>query len=404
MSEKQTVKFGDICREVKLTTKDPIADGYERYIGLEHLDSGSLKIKRWGMIAEDNPSFTRVFKKGHILFGRRRAYLKKAGIAEFDGICSGDIVVMEAKGNSKLGSLLPYIVQSEAFWGWAVKTSAGGLSPRTKFKDLSNFSFSERTDNEIKILGSALLALDKAQSNFRQFDSLAITFFECLVNSLTRYGTRKEKLKETNVGTIPCSWNVYPLKKLLVSGTKNGLYKGQEHYGIGLKMVYMGDMFHSSQITEDIIEQSVDVEAKELASFGLMKGDLLFARRSLTKEGAGLCCMFSGTDNSATFESSIIRARFDLRKVNPSYFNYFFRSKYGRWLMERIIQTVAASGITGSDLKEMALPVPSKDEQDEIAKVLDQISAILQQKKDNNQSHEVLMNCLVSQLVKPVDM
>ena len=78
MSEKQTVKFGDICREVKLTTKDPIADGYERYIGLEHLDSGSLKIKRWGMIAEDNPSFTRVFKKGHILFGKRRPYLKKA--------------------------------------------------------------------------------------------------------------------------------------------------------------------------------------------------------------------------------------------------------------------------------------------------------------------------------------
>lgn len=43
------------CREVKLTTKDPIVDGYECYIGLEHLDSGSLKIKRWGMIAEDNP-------------------------------------------------------------------------------------------------------------------------------------------------------------------------------------------------------------------------------------------------------------------------------------------------------------------------------------------------------------
>lgn len=77
MTDKQCVKFGDICREVKLTTKDPLADGYERYIGLEHLDSGSLKIKRWGMIAKDNPSFNRVFKKGNILFGKRRPYLKK---------------------------------------------------------------------------------------------------------------------------------------------------------------------------------------------------------------------------------------------------------------------------------------------------------------------------------------
>lgn len=90
MPAKQTIKFGDICREVKITTKDPIADGYDRYIGLEHLDSGSLKIKRWGMIAEDNPSFSRIFKKGHILIGKRRPYLRKAAIAEFDGICSGD--------------------------------------------------------------------------------------------------------------------------------------------------------------------------------------------------------------------------------------------------------------------------------------------------------------------------
>ena len=137
MTDKQTVKFGDICREVKLTTKDPIADGYERYIGLEHLDSGSLKIKRWGMIAEDNPSFTRVFKKGHILFGKRRPYLKKAAIAEFDGICSGDIIVMEPKEALEASGLLPFIIQGENFWTWAIQTSSGSLSPRTKFKSLA---------------------------------------------------------------------------------------------------------------------------------------------------------------------------------------------------------------------------------------------------------------------------
>ena len=132
--EYQEVKFGDICREVKLTTKDPITDGYDKYIGLEHLDSGSLKIKRWGLIAEDNPTFTRVFKKGHILIGKRRPYLKKAAIAEFDGICSGDIIVVEpAKNNEFLGKFLPFIIQSEKFWDHAIQTSSGSLSPRTKF-------------------------------------------------------------------------------------------------------------------------------------------------------------------------------------------------------------------------------------------------------------------------------
>ncbi|EKO3558161.1 hypothetical protein P0E96_002415 [Vibrio metschnikovii] len=148
MSEKQTVKFGDICREVKLTTKDPIADGYERYIGLEHLDSGSLKIKRWGIIEEDNPSFTRVFKKGHILFGKRRPYLKKAAIAEFDGICSGDIIVMEPTGGGIDPEIFPYICQSDDFWEFAVKNSSGSLSPRTKYAYLKNYELSKISVDE----------------------------------------------------------------------------------------------------------------------------------------------------------------------------------------------------------------------------------------------------------------
>lgn len=164
MSDKQVVKFGDICREVKVSTKDPIADGYERYIGLEHLDTGSLKIKRWGMIVEDNPSFTRVFKKGQILFGKRRPYLKKAAIAEFDGICSGDIIVMESTPNNLASNYLPFLVQSDPFWEWAIKTSSGSLSPRTKFKLLVDFVIGEYDPDRMKGLaavGNAILAIEE---------------------------------------------------------------------------------------------------------------------------------------------------------------------------------------------------------------------------------------------------
>ena len=65
--------------------------------------------------------------------------MKKAGIAEFDGICSGDIIVMESKKNDSFKPLVPYLIQSDRFWAWAVKNSAGGLSPRTKFKLLAEY-------------------------------------------------------------------------------------------------------------------------------------------------------------------------------------------------------------------------------------------------------------------------
>lgn len=137
----QMIRFGDIAQESKGSSKDPIADGYERYIGLEHMDSQSLRILRWGSIAEDNPTFSKTFKAGQILFGRRRAYLKKAAVPDFDGICSGDIIVIEPKGNLILPELLPFIIQSDVFFEWAIKHSAGGLSPRTKFKSLAEFKF-----------------------------------------------------------------------------------------------------------------------------------------------------------------------------------------------------------------------------------------------------------------------
>ncbi|WP_405128432.1 hypothetical protein [Pseudoalteromonas sp. PB2-1] len=182
MTDRQNVKFGDICREVKLTTKDPIADGYERYIGLEHLDSGSLKIKRWGMIAEDNPSFTRVFKKGHILFGKRRPYLKKAAIAEFDGICSGDIIVLCPKSSLLLDDLLPFIIQSDLLWNHAVKTSSGSLSPRTKFAELAKLELRLLQDKEqVRYLGT-LRAIESTLAQVEFVKNSAEILFQRLID------------------------------------------------------------------------------------------------------------------------------------------------------------------------------------------------------------------------------
>lgn len=107
-----------------------------RYIGLENIEPENFSIQGWGEIA-DGTTFTKRFAKKDVLFGKRRAYLKKAAIADFDGICSGDILVIRAKEKMILPGLLPFYISSDAFIQHAVSTSAGSLSPRTKWKDLS---------------------------------------------------------------------------------------------------------------------------------------------------------------------------------------------------------------------------------------------------------------------------
>lgn len=135
------VKFGDVVRLSKNRSQDPLADGIERYVGLEHLEPGDLRIRRWGNVA-DGVTFTSVFKPGQVLFGKRRAYQRKVAVADFSGVCSGDIYVLETKdAQVLLPELLPFICQTDAFFDHAVGTSAGSLSPRTNWTSLADFEF-----------------------------------------------------------------------------------------------------------------------------------------------------------------------------------------------------------------------------------------------------------------------
>ena len=130
------VKLGDVAREYKATVKD--ASGLP-IVGLEHLTPGEITLDRWDEGTEN--TFTKEFKKGQMLFGRRRAYLKKAALAPFDGVCSGDITVIEAIPGKILPDLLPFIIQNDLLFDYAVGKSAGSLSPRVKWIDLKDYEF-----------------------------------------------------------------------------------------------------------------------------------------------------------------------------------------------------------------------------------------------------------------------
>ena len=131
------VRLGEVAKESRETLR-----GSKRglpVVGLEHLEPGELSLTVWD--ADSENTFSKTFRKGQMLFGRRRAYLKKAAIAPFDGICSGDITVIEASTDRLMPELLPFIIQNDAFFTYAVGKSAGSLSPRAKWEHLQNFEF-----------------------------------------------------------------------------------------------------------------------------------------------------------------------------------------------------------------------------------------------------------------------
>ena len=172
-SDWTPVKFDDVVYEPKESVKDPLAAGIKHVVGLEHIDSEDIHLRRSANI-EDGTTFTKKFDIGDVLFGRRRAYLKKAAKADFPGICSGDIIVMRAKDNL-LPELLPFIVNNDKFFDFAIKHSAGGLSPRVKFKSLSEYEFHLPPKNiQAKLLELLSLCDQSVQSTSRLVDQLEI--------------------------------------------------------------------------------------------------------------------------------------------------------------------------------------------------------------------------------------
>jgi len=158
------VLLGDVAHERKETCK--VSKDEYPIVGLEHLISGEITLKTWDE-GSDN-SFTKMFRKGNVLFGRRRAYLKKAAVAPFDGICSGDITVIEADSDRILPELLPFIIQNDSLFEFAVGKSAGSLSPRVKWEYLKNYEFELPNMDKQKELAELLWAIDATKKSYQE--------------------------------------------------------------------------------------------------------------------------------------------------------------------------------------------------------------------------------------------
>jgi len=121
-------RFEQMALSVNDRVDDPRQAGVEYYVGLEHLDTDSIQIRRWG-VPEDVTATKLLFQPGDIIFGRRRAYQRKLGVAAFRGIASAHSLVLRAKPDVVLPEFLPFFMQSDEFMERAERISVGSLSP-----------------------------------------------------------------------------------------------------------------------------------------------------------------------------------------------------------------------------------------------------------------------------------
>lgn len=130
----RVVRLGEVV-ELRKGTVSPAEVPEARYVGLEHIDSGEIRIRRFGK-ASDTRSAKAIFHAGDILYGKLRPYLDKAALAEWDGVCSTDILVLIST-EAVDRTFAAYLMHTDFVLHHAIATTTGVNHPRTSWKSLS---------------------------------------------------------------------------------------------------------------------------------------------------------------------------------------------------------------------------------------------------------------------------
>ena len=238
-SDWQIVKFGDVVKQIKdRVDRDKV--GLKYYLGGEHFSNGELHVNGKGQIdgSSIGPAFHMRFKPGQMLLVSRNPHLRKAAIAEFEGICANTTYICEAISDHLIPEFLPFIMQSDIFWDSASMNKRGSTNPYLNWGDFARFEFSLPSKDEQKRIADILWEVDRIEQLYtnalKELSVLRTSHFaeKCFLNF------SQNSLR--NNTQVPNGWEVFSLKDCMheireksTFPHKHEIYLGLEHLPSG---------------------------------------------------------------------------------------------------------------------------------------------------------------------------
>ena len=341
-------RFDQVARECRTTFKGD-KNGMP-IVGLEHLVPNEMLVRDFEVDTEN--TFTKSFKQGQILFGRRRAYQQKAGVAQFDGICSGDITIIEAIPGKIEPNLLPFIVQNEQFFEHAVQGSAGSLSPRVKWEHLASYEIELPTMEKQRVLADKLWTAYRLKESYKKLlaatdEMVKSQFIEMFGNCL-----QVEKLSSLCDTFLDGDWieskdqSDEGIRLVQTGNVGNGIFKNKEE-----KCRFISDKtFDRLHCTE------------------IFSGDILVSR---LPDPIGRACMIpNGLGRMITaVDCSIIRLK---ESILPDFFIAYTMTPTYRAQINEVTTGTTRRRVSRANLGNVKVPVPPMEQQQQFVSIAHQ--------------------------------
>jgi type I restriction enzyme, S subunit len=378
---RRKFRFDEMATMVNDRVDDPSKANVDYYVGLEHLDSDSLTIRRWGSPRDVEATKLR-FRAGDIIFGRRRVYQRKLGVAHFNGICSAHAMVIRAKPEVALPEFLPFFMQSDLFMERAKEISVGSLSPTINWKSLALEEFVLPPLNEQRRLAKCLSASEWVAETMRRL----LTRHKLLRRAAIDAFTHNEAWPKVSIGDV-CDM-------------QNGkAFPGTSYDKNGIRLMRPGNLSESGYLTWEpskTVHLSPEWE-HQASEFVVTPGDVVMnlTAQSLEDGFMGRVCLTREGDRSLLNQRI---GRFCDWKPNviPEYiFRVFQSSRFEAYAVEMC---------EGSKVKHIFWPYIARytfrvapiQEQHAIVNLLRDIDTLLDQLTERAQAHRSVHHRLLA--------
>ena len=330
--------------------KKPAEEDRFTYLGLEHLDSGTLRVTRFG--TEVAPVGEKlVMHKGDVLFGKRRAYQKKVAIAPFDGIFSAHGMVLRPKEDVIDKDFFPLFISSDYFLDAAIKISVGSLSPTINWHDLKELEFELPDLAAQHKLAEILWSINDTMEAYKNL----ISATDELVKSqfMEQFGSYLGD--ETRCATVEQVCTVF---------ADGDWIESKDQADDGIRLIQTGNVGNGVYLDKGERARYIDEETfVRLNCTEVLPNDILISR--LPDPVGRACIIPDGLGKSITaVDCSIVRLK---SHVLPEFFVAY--------TMTTLYAAQIGSSVTGStrkrisrkNLGQVVIPTPDIDQQEQFA-------------------------------------
>ncbi len=378
------VTFGDIAQNIAVRI-DPAEATTDVYVGLEHLDPETLHLHQWGH-PSDVIGQKLVFKKGDVIFGRRRAYQRKLAVAEFGGICSAHAMVVRAKPEMILPEFLPFFLQSDMFMERAIEISVGSLSPTINWKTLRIQEFPLPPIKEQERIAEILWAADEA-----------VVRWDNVISGLES-AKKSVLIRHFGLSTIrDVPWKQRKLKD--VAKLQTGIAKGRKYSDnedlITLPYLRVANVKDGFLDLNELKEITVRIDEAE--RYGVRFGDVLLT------EGGDFDKLGRGTVWKEKIEPCLHQNHIFCVRTHPDflisdYLSYQTGSPYGKmYFLKCAKKTSNLASINSTQVKNFPVQLPPLDVQKHL---VEKISALEDQIKSAQAHIDLIKKFIGSMLSK----